>query len=350
MTATYDGTASPMKRRSSGCLRCLAPVALLVCGASATAADRPVKRFVASVAGDETLPREAREMIRDSWDACKDCDGEEFLTQGLAVLSEPFRSGLDAYDADQYGRCASIMENLRQSENPFIATNAAAYQIKALVALDRLLEAGKLIEELGAGGENRVATYSYFAAEVDFLEGYCLLGDLRYEEAEAALTAFLEAHPDSSPRLTLAARQMLGELANRQPGRIGEVVDLMTFAGRRLANKDSGDVVQARQQKILELLDRLIEEAEAQEQSGGGGSSGGSGGQQPRTPLNDSSLPGGKPQEGPLQAPRRANPGESWGAMPPAEREKILQALRDSFPGRYRRLVEQYYEEMAKKR
>ncbi len=36
-------------------------------------------------------------------------------------------------------------------------------------------------------------------------------------------------------------------------------------------------------------------------------------------------------------------------SMPPAERERILQALRDSFPSRYRKLVEQYYEELAKK-
>ncbi len=35
--------------------------------------------------------------------------------------------------------------------------------------------------------------------------------------------------------------------------------------------------------------------------------------------------------------------------MPPAERERILQALRDNFPSRYRQLVEQYYEQLAKR-
>jgi hypothetical protein len=35
--------------------------------------------------------------------------------------------------------------------------------------------------------------------------------------------------------------------------------------------------------------------------------------------------------------------------MPPADRERILQALRESFPNRYRQLVEQYYEQLAKK-
>ena len=65
--------------------------------------------------------------------------------------------------------------------------------------------------------------------------------------------------------------------------------------------------------------------------------------------MQDSRLPGGSAKEGPLRERRRANPAEAWGSMPPAERERILQALRDSFPSRYRKLVEQYYEELAKK-
>ncbi len=65
--------------------------------------------------------------------------------------------------------------------------------------------------------------------------------------------------------------------------------------------------------------------------------------------MQQSQLPGGSAREGPLRAGRRANPGEAWGDMPAAKRQRILQALRDSFPSRYRRLVEQYYEELAKK-
>jgi acyl-CoA reductase-like NAD-dependent aldehyde dehydrogenase len=65
--------------------------------------------------------------------------------------------------------------------------------------------------------------------------------------------------------------------------------------------------------------------------------------------MKDSSLPGGEAGEDSLRASQRVKPGESWGAMAPAERERILQALRDNFPARYRQLVEQYYEQLAKK-
>lgn len=330
-------------------------------GAGVTAAQSPVDRFLASLDADSSIPADATALIHDTWDKCKDCDGNEFLTQGLALLSSKFRRALEAYDADRYERCAAICGELRLDSNPFVATHAAAYEIKSLVAADRLLEAGERIEQLlgagdsataRAGGTHRLTAYSYFAPEVTFLRGFCLLADLQYAAAEEALTRFLEDYPGASQRLVVAAEQMRAELLNRQPGQIGEVVDLMHYSGRRLTQTDTGETVRQRQSRIIEILDSMIDEAEEQESSSSSsssGSSGGSGKQSPSQPMPDSFLPGGSAGEGSLQARRRANPAEAWGAMPPAERERILQALRDNFPSRYRQLVEQYYEQLAKK-
>ena len=319
--------------------------------------DGVVDRFVASLGSNAGAPATAAELIRTRWSKCDDCDGEEFLTQGLAVLSREFREGLDAYDADDYAGCARRMAALVSSTSPFISTNAAAYEIKSLIALDQMLEAAQRIEQLTAGGGKRLAAHSYFSSEMMFLEGYCLLADLKYDAAEAAFHDFLVSFPDAPARLAISANQILLELAHREPGKLGEVVDLMQFSSLRMKNADGGEVVQSRQQTILDLLDRMIKEEEDKEQScdsgGGGGSSGGSpppGAQSPSNPMEESQLPGGDGSaEGALRAARRANPGEAWGAMPPGERDRILQALRDGFPSRYRQLVEQYYEELAKK-
>ncbi|MHC4695128.1 MAG: hypothetical protein ACYTFA_00115 [Planctomycetota bacterium] len=352
------------KRRNVGtsmgvvALHCVIVLAFCV---SAAGADAPADRFVASLEADAAIPAEVRELIRSTWARCKDCDGEEFLAQGLAVLSEQFRGGLDAYDADEYQRCSKIMRGLCSDTNAFVAVNAAAYEIKALAALERLIEAGQRIAELTADssphggpstdGRGRVGRYSYFTAEIDFLRGYCLLGDLKYEAATGALQRFLETHPDASQRLTIAAGQMLNELANRVPEGIGEVVDLMNYSHRRLRVASTDDIMQQRQQRIVELLDQLVEAAESMEQSGGSGAGGGgsSGKRSPSNPMSESRLPGGAGQREALRDSRRASPGEMWGSMPPAQREQVLQALRDSFPSRYRQLVEQYYEELAKK-
>lgn len=337
---------------------CFLTIMVVSLCASVTAAQSPVDRFLASLDADSTVPADATALIHDTWAKCKDCDGNEFLTQGLALLSPKLRRALEAYDADRYEQCAAICSELRLDPNPFVATHAAAYEIKSLVAADRLLEAGERIEQLLGAGVSPSAgvsltAYSYFAPEVTFLRGFCLLADLQYAAADEALRRFLEDYPGAGQRLVVAAEQMRGELLNRQPGQIGEVVDLMHYSGRRLTQADTGETVRQKQSRIIEILDRMIDEAEEQESSSSSSSSsssGGSGGRSPSQPMPDSFLPsGGGTDEGSLQARRRANPGEAWGAMPPAERERILQALRDNFPSRYRQLVEQYYEQLAKK-
>ena len=315
------------------------------------ASDAPVDRFLATIDQNQSLPADARDLIKRQWADCKDCDPEEFLTQALAVASTKFRDGLDAYEADEYERAANIMRELAGEADPFVAVHAAVYEVKSLVALDRLIEAGRALTAI-QGGKNRVADYSYFQPEVDFLFGYSLLADLRYEEAELALKRFLVEHGDASPRLTIAARQMAMELANRTPEKLGDVVDLMDFSGKRLKSVDAGDTVRERQQRIIDLLDKLIkeeEEKEKQSSQSGGGSGSGTPNQSPSNPMQQSQLPGGAPEAGQLRAARRASPGEAWGNMPPAERERVLQALRGTFPTRYRQLVEQYYEELSKK-
>lgn len=327
-------------------------------GATNASAQKPVDLFLSSIEKDSSIPADAKQLIRSTWASCQDCDADEFLTQGLAVLSAPFRRGLDAYDAERYDDCIAIMADLRPSKDLFVAVHAAAYEIKALVAKEHLLDAGQRIEQLLDGRpveSGNVAAYSYFAPEISFLQGFCLLSDLQYDQAQRLLTRFVQRYAESSQRLHIAAQQMLAELQTRQPEQIGEVCDLMTYAGRRLGQRDSGETVQTRQDRIIELLDKLIEDAEENENSGSSSSSDGSdssqkqGSQQPSNPMQTSKLPSGGPKEGTLQARRRANPGDVWGSMPPAERERILQALRDNFPSRYRQLVEQYYEELAKK-
>ena len=270
------------------------------------------------------------------------------------MLSDPFRAVLEKFDADEYKKCAVSAGALRSSPNPFIATHAALYEIKSLVELERVQEVRHRIDELLLDGGDDVYSFTYAAAEIAFLHGYALLGALQYGAATATLRNFLRDYPNASQRLRIGAEQMLAELANRQSGQIGEVVDLMDYSRRRLAGAESSSKVQERQARIIELLDTLIQDAEQQEQasssSSGGGGQGGGKQRTPSKPLEQAGLPRGAPGSGEAtRSARRANPAEAWGAMPPAQRERILQALRDSFPKRYRKLVEQYYEELAKK-
>ena len=315
--------------------------------------EETVKAFLQHVQRSQAYPPEAKAFVSRAWDQRgEDDDGESFIAESLAVLSATFRAGLDAYDEEQYARAYEVLSGLSDDADPYLAANASVFAIKALVEQDRLLEARDRLDNF-IEDPTAVDLYTVYAAEMAYLRGYLALRDLEYDAAAMALNAMLQQYPDAGQRLRVSARQILAELRRRRPERIGDVADLMDFAGRRLGHLDTGQRVRARQQRAIELLERLIEEAEQQEQSsaqGGSGSGSGSpqGGRSPSSPMPDSMLPGGGGQEMQLRSSRRARPGEAWGTMPPAERERILQQLRDSFPSRYRQLVEQYYEELGK--
>jgi tetratricopeptide (TPR) repeat protein len=302
--------------------------------------------------GESEYPVKAKSFLSAEWaDRKGEADPEEFLLEALAVLSSEFSAGLDAYDEESYAESLAVMDGLCGASDPFFAANSQVYAIKSLVELDRLEEAGDRIEALLKDPAGLDLNTPY-ASEVAFLRGYVALQNVDYDHARSYLRSMVARHPDAPRRLLDAARQMLAELDAREPERIGDVADLMNYAGRRLSHRRTDEGVQTKQQRAIELLDQLIEEAEQNEQSGGGG--GGSGGgqdsQPPSAPMPDSQLPGGQSSEGQnLRNARRVRPGEAWGSMPPAERKKILQSLRDSFPSRYRQLVEQYYQDLAKK-
>jgi len=322
-----------------------------------TSPDPLTDRFVQHVRQAGAYDAAARAFIAEQWEQRRaQDDADAFLLEALAVLSEDFRAALAAFQEERYADCAALMAPLADGDDPYLAVNAAVYEIKALIAREALEEAGQGITELRARGDG-VERHTHAASELAYLQGYCELGNLDYRAALRSLGAFLERYPDAPQRLRVTARQMITEIERRVPGRIGEVTDLLDYAGRRLGNADSGDRVQQRQQEALDLLDRLIEEAEEQERNARSGGSGGGGSDSPQNrpqpsgdPLPDSRLAPGRPPPAGADADRRrrvARPGEAWGAMQPAERERILQTLKDRFPDRYRQLVEQYYRQLA---
>ncbi len=312
--------------------------------------EETISAFITHVRSADAFDASARDFIERTWnERDREDDPEEFLLEALAVLSKEFSAGLDAYDDEDYAKAHTIMANLGQHPDPYLSANAKVYAIKSLVEDRRIIDAKTEIESF-LEDPTAVDLYTPYAAEMAFVKGYVALQALEYDQAAASLQTFVNQYPDAADRLRVSAKQMLAELARRQPERLGDVADLMVYSGHRLGHDFTGKPVQEKQQQAIDLLDKLIEEAESAEKSGGGGGGSGSGQQSPQTPMQDSTLPGGTGSQGQnLRNARKIKPGEAWGSLPPAERQKILQSLRDSFPSRYRKLVEQYYQDLSKK-
>lgn len=123
------------------------------------------------------------------------------------------------------------------------------------------------------------------------------------------------------------------------------VVRRMRDVERRLALSQPGEETVERQQKILDVIDELLEELEEQRKQQQAAQAGGAGDSSPNNPAEES-----RPSElkGPGEVDRkRLVAGDAWGALPPAERERLTQSITRDFPPHYRGLVEDYFKTLA---
>lgn len=314
-------------------------------------------RLAAHVRQLEGVDPQARQIVDEALaDTADDVDAESLRIEVLTLLSEPFREAMDAYDGDDYAAAIEALAPLENDADPFLRAAARAYTARSLVQLARLVEAEARITTMLDEGEEALS-YGLDEIELRYMLAYCLVQNLKHEQAETALETFLREYPDAPPRLAVTARQMLAELRRRVPESMGEVADLMNFSATRLSAADASPPVREAQDKVVALLDQLIEQAEEAEQQAQQMADAQQQNrdqqqqqqqqQNPHQPAPQSTTPQGDPNAGARRTGRRATPGEAWGALPEAQREQILQVLRERFPGRYRALVEQYYQSLA---
>lgn len=329
------------------------------------AAVQLLEAFVARV-NASSAPSAAKSAVTDGWKKHQqDEDIESFLPAGLAIVSEPYRAAMTAMENEKYAEAVDALRPLAESKDLYLSINAKGLMARALVEQDKLEEAETILKPLAAAEKDLMA-HSFLETEVDFLLGYCQLSNLHYEDAFRSLQQFEYEHPDAPDRFRMPAHQMLTELKGRRPEGLGDVSDLMVYSSRRLANGEPGKPVQVKQDQAIELLAKLIAEAEQREEQKKQGQGKGckeckgkgcskcqgppKNTNNPRSPANKSALPQGPGQMGPLDRSPNARPGEEWGKMRPEERERVLQSLRRSFPSQYRQLVEQYYKQLAKEK
>jgi tetratricopeptide (TPR) repeat protein len=312
---------------------------------------------------DTLGPNHARavEVIRESWKRdYTDQPQDGFVPDALAVLYPTFRAALAAFDDGRYEAVETALAPLLTDIDPYLRANAGYFHARALIERGLLEEAESFLTDFPAPADSDLGAYTPYAAHLVFLKGFCEASNLRFDAAKASLAKVRERFADAPEAVSMGAQQLRLELERRETGNLGEVAGLLDYASARLDVTDTQARVRQRQDEAIALLDKLIKEAEQQEQasssSGGGGGRGGRGGRKagmPKRPTGgaeESAAPAGAGQIGDLHAAGKANPGEMWGKMPEADREKILQSLRERFPSRYRQLDEQYYRSLAEEK
>ncbi|MBL8878745.1 MAG: hypothetical protein JNG88_06450 [Phycisphaerales bacterium] len=321
--------------------------------------DEMNRAFLESVKASRGANSKEAELLQRSLnDEYSASAADSFIPDALAIIYPAFRAGIEAFDKGDFATAQRAFEPLAKNADAYVSANAMYYYARSLVERGLTEEAEEALALIAPDAASLEKTP--YAAHLLFLKGYSQGSNLRFSESIASLKTMIAAYPHAPEAITVGARQLLVEMERREDESLDEVSHLMDYASRRLTVNDAGDRVRERQDKAVELLDRLIEEEQKKEgdcKGGGGkGSKGGKSGKKkgparlPQSPAEESAAPEGSADVGELHNAPRADPEQSWGNLPPSEREKILQSLRERFPSRYRHLVEQYYRSLAEQK
>jgi len=271
------------------------------------------------------------------------------VVAGLMVLYPKFEQAVTDIAADELVEAVAALKPMSESDDPYLAANAKYYLARAYAIDEKYEQALPLLEAM----IDDAADKTQQTGEALFLKGVCEVETLNRDAALATLKRFVERYPDASERLVIGALHMIDELAYLEDGTMADVQDRMDYSRRRLDIAESGRRTQGEQQRIIKILDKLIEEAEQKEQQGQGGGSGGGqmpgqggmpgGNNNPGGPADTSSAPVGPARMGALHRGASGDADDTWGEARDREREEVLNATKARHPDRYREIIEQYY-------
>ncbi|UUO08971.1 hypothetical protein M4951_11775 [Blastopirellula sp. J2-11] len=172
---------------------------------------------------------------------------------------------------------------------------------------------------------------------------------LKKEDCVATLGTLLSNQEQIAPRYLTVAKLMLADIQPLETDSLDEIARLMRDVERRLDLGRAGKKVRTQEEDVVAKLDKMIEDLEKQmqqqQQQSQGGQQGGNN-TQPSSPLNDT-MPAGGSGPGNVD-PKKMNPGDNWGNLPPKERQEALQHISNEFPSHYRRVIEEYFRKLAR--
>lgn len=324
------------------------------------------EKFVAAVKAGK-FPEAARDKVLELWavqQKAKDV-APDFIDDALRVLEADYMRAALRVDAERLDEAGAILEKLiekpaeKTAEKPTDKYLAAAveYQFARIAVKQRLWElAVTRLEKLRGKGE--LADFVLPKQKIEMMTAQAYSRVARVDEAIAIAKTLAE---------TDEGRALLARLeVERDGATLDDVEGTMGDVKKRLDVKETGRPTQEKQDKVIAMLDKLIEEAldrENQNSSSGGGGGGGGGGGQggqaqggssgppsgtgvPSSPATHSALVGGKADdEG--KAASTATMGDFWARLDGKDRARVLDALRKQFPRRYRELIEAYYRSLA---
>ena len=340
-----------------------AVVIAILAGAPALAAenvsDKVLDEFVAAIKANTTAkPEQATKAVEIVTALRAEPDAKALaITEGLRELYPEFRDALATLGEENLNVAITALGKLRDASDPYLAAEASYYLARAYLLEERFEDALPLLED--AGG--KWAGKTIRGGEAMFLRGVAYAQLLQHKQATECLTKFLSDFPDAPERMRVGAFRQLEVLKLYQEGTLTDVQLRMDFSRRKLTLEDTGKTTREQQDKIIDILAKLIKEAEERECNCKGGGSGKKQGQkQGKGSDQESQAQGAGQSQGgssggnskgtdtdTVKRLHRGGPQSPWSHLRDRERDPVFNAIKEKYPARYQQLIEQYYKSFA---
>jgi len=311
--------------------------------------DSIIDAFLEQVAASGELTNEQKATVVDVVTELRrdDSGKSRCITAGLLAMYPDYESAILLADED-VERAESQLRPMLESDNKFLVADAAFYLARTLLGAERNEDALDLLQQVTGD----LAAYTLHTGNARYFLGVAQANLLHNREAIDSFSRFLEENPQAPERLRVAAFRQREMLASIEQGSLSDVFQRMDFSRRRLKNKQTGEVTQARQDEIVNMLAKLIKEQEKQECSSCSSSTNQQQqGQQPQdgqasNPGQGKSNKGGtsNQQDGIATRTYDNGPPSPWSRLRERSRDPANQAVKERLAARYKRVVEKYYD------
>lgn len=336
--------------------------ALLLLGGVAWAADAAPSKVLDEFTASLQKREGAKEQIEKALAAVETMKEDGYsrasaITAALRELYPDYQAALAALGEENLEEAMNGLRKLSASDDPYLAADATFYLARANMLTERYEDALPLLSDISA----KWAGKTLHGPEAMFLSGVSQARLLNRKEAIALLTKYLSENPDAPERMKIGAWRQLEQLKLVKDETISDVFERMDFSRRKLALEDSGKRTQEEQKKIVDVLAKLIKEAEEKEcdckgsgkgQGQGKGQGEGEGEGAAGKGQGQGKSGGGNPQavDDPLKRMHRDGPQSPWSKVRDRERDPAYSAIKTKFPARYEKLIEQYYKSFQEER
>lgn len=278
------------------------------------------------------------------------------ITEALRELYPDFKDALTTLGDENLQDAITKLGKLRDAADPYLAADAAYFLARAYLLDERFEDALPLLED----ATGKYADKTSRGGESLFLRGVAYGQLIQRKEAMHCLKRFLDQYPDAPERMRVGAFRQLEALKLYEDGTLTDVQFRMEFSRRKLSLEDSGQATREQQTKIIDILAKLIKEAEEKECNckGGGkpkpGSKPGKGGEGESQAKGEGQGQQGKSGGGSkgidsdtVNRLHRGGPTSPWSHLRDRERDPVFNAIKEKYPARYQQLIEQYYKSFS---